>query len=220
MTAGPILLTGFEPFGEHRSNPSERIATALDRKLTSAGTRIQGCVLPVDKNRAAAILAKTIEKVQPSAVIALGVSASRPLIAPEKVALNFSSFAIPDNADNQPASEPVIDDGPAAYFTTLPAERMVEELRKERVPAALSLSAGSYVCNHVFYSLMHLLDQSESRIPAGFIHCPVESTDGDRGLPLEQMICAIRLCCDLLAKPQTEACKPLGGVDQAKTEDQ
>ena len=213
MTKGPLLVTGFEPFGEHRSNPSELIAKELDQQLTRAGTPICGRVLPVDTNRAVAVLAETIAEVQPSAVIALGVAASRAAIAPEKVALNFCSFSIPDNAGNQPVSEPVIGDGPAAYFATLPVERMVEVLRADRIPAALSSSAGSYVCNYVFYSLMHFLAQSESRIPGGFIHCPPESPDGNDGLSLEQMIRAVRLCCDAIEAPRSDVREALGRVD-------
>ncbi len=213
MTKGPILLTGFEPFGACRSNPSELIATALDQTFTSAGTPIRGRVLPVDKERAAAALAKAIAEVQPTAVVALGVAASRKAVTPEKIAVNLCSFPIPDNAGNQPVSEPVIDSGPAAYFTTLPVERMVEELHAGDFPAALSLSAGSYVCNHVFYSLMHMLDQSGPGMPAGFIHCPPESSNNNNGLPLEQMIRAIRICCDVIDVPQTEASTAFGSTD-------
>ncbi len=213
MTKGPILLTGFEPFGECRINPSGLIVTALDRKLTSAGTQIRGRVLPVDKDNAAAILVDVIAEIQPSAVVALGIGATRAGITPEKVALNLCSFSIPDNAGNQPVSEAVIDGGPAAYFSTLPVEQMVEELRADRIPAALSLSAGSYVCNYVFYSLMHFLAQSESRIPAGFIHCPPDSPDGNDGLSLEQMIRAVRLCCDAIEAPRSDVRETLGRLD-------
>ncbi len=213
MTKGPILVTGFEPFGEHRSNPSELIALALDQQETSAGTPLCGRVLPVDRDRAAAVLAETIAELQPSAVMALGVAANRAAMTPEKVAVNFCSFSIPDNAGNQPVSEPVTGDGPAAYFATLPVEQMVERLRAHSIPSALSLSAGSYVCNYLFYSLMHMLDRSESGIPAGFIHCPPESPDDKEGLSLEQMVRAIRLCCDLLEESQTGASSALGSVD-------
>ena len=213
MTKGPILLTGFEPFGECRSNPSALIATALDRTRSSAGTRIRGRVLPVDKNAAADVLEKAMADIQPSAVIALGVAMNRAVITPEKVAVNLCSFPIPDNAGNQPLSEPVADDGPAAYFSTLPVERMVEELRTKGIPAELSLSAGSYVCNYVFYSLLHLLANSESRIRAGFIHCPSKSSGGNDGLSLEQMVGAVRVCCDVLDAPQTEASTAFGSTD-------
>lgn len=175
MTNNPqlrrILVTGFEPFGGSKHNPSEQVARALEgEKIGSA--EICTAILPVDTDRAPRMLRGLLDDLQPDAVVCLGEASGRQTIAVERVGVNLLDFRIPDNAGRQLVDQPVVEGGPDAYFATLPVRPMVEAIRAEGVPAELSLSAGAYLCNQVLYDLLHHLKQTGQNIPAGFIHLP------------------------------------------------
>jgi len=166
-----ILLTGFEPFEGSPINPSEQVVKHLavhppaDMDLTTA-------ILPVDRDRGPAELLKALEQHQPQAVICLGEAARRTAISIERVAINLLDFRIPDNNGAQATDEPIVVNGPDAYFVTLPVRKMQEAIAQAGIPVERSLSAGSYLCNQVLYVLLHDIATKNLTIPAGFIHLP------------------------------------------------
>jgi pyroglutamyl-peptidase len=177
-----ILVTGFEPFGNSDCNPSAEVVAALaagagggvrlDRARPDGGLRIATAVLPVDAARAPGLLLAALASVRPDAVVLLGEARSRARLGVERVAINLLDFAEPDNAGARRVDEPVVPGGPAAYFATLPVRALVAAIRAAGVPAELSLSAGSYLCNQTMYVLLHQLATTGSDCPAGFIHLP------------------------------------------------
>ena len=180
-----VLLAGFEAFAGFSVNPSAEIARELDGNFIS-GHEIKGMVLPVVFNDSAALLERAIEELNPRVVICLGLAADRKVITPERIAVNLEHANIPDSAGLQPLESPIVPEGPAAYWSTLPVQAMVEALRKRDIPAELSLSAGAYVCNHVFYRLMHFLE-GKPGIRGGFVHAPPFLEQAGSGEPVMTM---------------------------------
>ena len=166
-----LLLTGFEPFGGSDINPSEQVVTSL-AKSGLKGIDLHTAVLPVDNKTGPAKLIEAVEETQPDAVVCLGEARGRMAICLERVAVNLLDYRIEDNAGNLIQDQPIVPDGPAAYFCTLPVRKMVEAAQKAGIPARLSLSAGAFLCNQVTYALLHHLDTKGKAIPAGFIHLP------------------------------------------------
>lgn len=192
-----LLLTGFEPFGGSKVNPSEQVVCALAREKI-AGIDLRTAVLPVDCARGPATLIRAVEESQPDAVLCLGEASRRIAISIERVAINLMDYRIADNAGNQIVDEPIVADGPAAYFVTLPVRAMIDAAHAAGVPAELSLSAGAYLCNQVAFSLLHHLSQKRSKIRAGFVHLPAlpEQVSGHHppipSMGLETMVKGIR----------------------------
>ncbi len=166
-----LLLTGFQAFGGDALNPTELIATELHGKSIS-GYRVVGVVLPVVFGKAWLELRDKIQQFQPCAIVCLGLAQNRQAITPERVAINVAEARIPDNEGNQPADSPVVIDGPVGYWSTLPVGTIVRAITARGIPAAVSDTAGTFVCNELFYRLMHFLAEEGSNRPAGFIHVP------------------------------------------------
>lgn len=166
-----VLITGFEPFGESPINPSQELVHAFPDVICKA-IRIDKAILPVDKEQGPAALLQTIHQTQPDAVLSFGQATGRSVIALERVALNLMDFRIADNAGEMVRDQPVVEGGPAAYFTGLPVRRMQQNLIDNGIPCALSLSAGTYLCNQVFYTMRHEIATNNLPIRAGFIHLP------------------------------------------------
>lgn len=167
-----ILLTGFEPFDKDSVNPSWEVARALHGE-TIAGAQVHAVQLPCVFGAAMEVLDEALASLQPSLVISLGLAGGRSEITPERVAINIDDARIPDNAGKQPIDAPVVDKAPAAYFSTLPIKAMVRNLRDAGLPASVSNTAGTFVCNHVFYALMHRLSRRAGPgVRGGFIHIP------------------------------------------------
>jgi pyroglutamyl-peptidase len=164
-----LLLTGFEPFGGSTLNPSEQIVRLLTGKEIDR-VQIVSAVLPVDQAQAAEILIDVLGHHRPDAVLCLGEASRRAVISVERLAVNLLDFRIPDNAGCQLVDQPIIHGGPAAYFVTLPDRFICKSIQQAGVPAELSLSAGTYLCNQVLYRLLHYLSEEQWHIPAGFIH--------------------------------------------------
>ncbi|WP_395144826.1 pyroglutamyl-peptidase I [Moraxella atlantae] len=165
-----LLLTAFEPFDGEAVNPSWEVARTLDGEVI-ANMTVRAVCLPCVFGDSLTALAQAIDAYKPSMVISLGQAGGRCDITPERVAINLNDARIPDNAGNQPIDEPIDSNAPAAYFTTLPIKAMVQAMRAVGVPASVSYTAGTFVCNHVFYGLQHLaarcgIDKS------GFVHIP------------------------------------------------
>ena len=165
-----VLITGFEPFGGDARNPSQEIARALDGRIIGR-RRVIGAMLPCVFDAAARELRTLLRKHQPELVVGLGLAGNRTEITPERIAINVDDARIPDNARQQPVDRPIVRGGPAGYWSTLPIKAIVAELQRRGVPASVSQTAGTFVCNHAFYALMHAL-QSRRGTRGGFIHIP------------------------------------------------
>ncbi|WP_324611582.1 pyroglutamyl-peptidase I [Bacillus massiliglaciei] len=165
-----ILLTGFEAFLGMESNPTEMIVRKLDDE-TISGKKIIGRVLPVDFTKSAGILLEHIKEHQPAAVISLGLAAGRNRITPERVAINCMDGEA-DNAGNQYDGQKIAPDGPDAYFSTLPIKSMEARLQEHHLPAAVSNTAGTYLCNQIMYTARYHIETNALDILAGFVHIP------------------------------------------------
>jgi pyroglutamyl-peptidase len=194
------LLTGFEPFGGESENPSHEIVRALDGAVI-AGHRVVGVTLPTEFARSPIELSRRIARHRPDLVLAVGQAGGRAGISLERVAINLIDARIADNTGEQPVDVPVVAGAPNAYFSTLPLKAMLQALHAAGIPAALSHTAGTFVCNQVFYALAHRLARGRRRVRGGFIHVPylpqqAERHPGAPGMLLETMIEAIRICLD------------------------
>lgn len=171
MPTRTLLLTGFEPFGGEPVNPSWTLAESL-QGAAAEGWRVQAVCLPCTFTGAARALGAALRRHSPAAVLCLGLAAGRGELGLERVAVNLVDARIPDNAGEQPIDQPVVPGGPAAHFARLPLRAMLAAARAAGAPTGLSLSAGSYVCNHVFYTLLHSLRRRPA-VAAGFVHVPL-----------------------------------------------
>lgn len=165
-----ILITGFDPFGGETVNPAFEAVKLLPD--TIAGACIIKQEIPTQFRSAGAVLEAALREHAPDVVLCVGQAGGRAAITPEKVAINLMDAGIPDNAGDQPADAPVKEDGETAYFTTLPVKAMVEKIRAAGIPAALSYTAGTYVCNCLMYTLLYLIDKKFPGVRGGFIHVP------------------------------------------------
>lgn len=173
MTASDgLLITGFEPFDGETVNPSAQLVQALQGEWIHPGTRVEAVVLPCVFDAALQALAGHVDRLRPRLVLCCGQAAGRSAMSLERVAINLDDARIPDNAGARPIDRAVCVGGPAAYFTTLPVKRMAQALRAAGLPAEVSYSAGTFVCNHVFYGLMHLASERPWLRQAGFLHVP------------------------------------------------
>lgn len=170
---GNILLTGFEPFGNDTVNPSGQVAKGLD------GTQVGNCkivskILPVEWITTKKVMESVIDEVEPVIIISLGLSSGRPELNVEKVAVNYASKGKDKKGSVLPTLN-ITNNGADAYFATVPAEEIVDAIRKKGIPAKLSLSAGSYLCNYTFYAASSYIARQGKRdkVPVGFIHVPV-----------------------------------------------
>ena len=185
-----LLLTGFEPFGKATLNPSGEIVKRI------SGENIVTAILPVAYNSSAAALLKLIEEHNPDVVIMLGQAESRTQITPERIAINLDDAQIPDNEGVLRLNQEIIEGGPVAYKSTLPVVEVVEALKAAEIPAAISLSAGAFLCNHIFYIAQHKF--AGSGVRSGFIHVPLmheqqEEFPGAPTMSLEEMVKAVEI---------------------------
>ena len=196
-----ILLTGFEPFGPDAVNPSWEAVSRLPEAIGSV--RVLRRRMPVEYDRAARMLEETIRAERPDAVLCVGQAGGRSAVTPEMVAINYDDAAIPDNAGVQRSGVPILPDGPAAYFATLPVKAIAGAIRESGIPAAVSFTAGTFVCNHLMYSLLHLLAREFPAVPGGFIHVPFETAQvagrpDAPSLPLSDIVTALETAVDVV----------------------
>lgn len=166
-----VLLTGFEPFGGEEMNPAWEVAKELDGQVMG-DYKIISKKVPTVFHKSLQVLQAYMEEIEPELVICIGQAGGRPDITVERIAINVDDARIPDNEGNQPVDVPIIEEGPVAYWSTLPMKAIVKKLREEGIPASVSQTAGTFVCNHLFYGLMHMLGKNGNRIRGGFIHIP------------------------------------------------
>ena len=165
-----VLVTGFDCFGGETINPSWEICKRLPREIE--GLRVETVMLPCEFRRAIEVVAEAIERHKPAVVISVGQAGGRSRISVERVGINVDDARIPDNAGAQPVDEAIAAGGPPAYFATVPVKAMARAIREAGIPAEVSNTAGTYVCNHVMYGVLHFLAASGHRARAGFIHVP------------------------------------------------
>lgn len=205
-----VLLTGFEPFDGETINPSWEAARLLDGQRIG-GARVVARRLPCVFGASLTALNDQLRALRPRLVLCAGQAGGRAEIAVERVAINLDDARIPDNAGRQPLDQPIAADGPAAYFATVPVKAIVAALQDAGLPAVLSHSAGTFVCNHVFYGLLRALsDEPDAR--GGFIHLPClpEQAAGRPSLPLERCVQALELAI-AASLGQTQGSRAIGG---------
>jgi len=190
-----ILVTGFEAFDKSALNPSAEIVKALN------GEDLVTAILPVVFGQASSKLKELIQLHKPTALLCLGLAVGRSEITPERIAINLDDARIADNAGNQPLEQRIMADGPDGHFSTLPIEKMVTSMKAAGIPASISLSAGTFVCNHIFYVMQDYL--KESNIPSGFMHVPLMDEQRKEypnlpTMPIRQMIAGVEIALNVL----------------------
>ena len=190
-----VLLTGFEPFGTATSNPSGEIVKQI------SGDNIVTAILPVAYAQSGERLLALIAEHNPDVVICLGQAEGRTQITPEKIAINLDDARLADNEGVMRNDMKILEDGPDAYFSTLPIKEIVEAIKIAAVPAAVSLSAGAFLCNHIFYVAQDRLKGTHVR--SGFVHVPLMDSQapefpGLPTMPLDQMVIAVRAMLEVL----------------------
>lgn len=163
-----IIITGFEPFGTDKINPSWEMI----RDFKSDKNEIIKMCLPVVFGKASEILIEKIKEEKPDVVVMFGQAGGRKKITPERVAINFRDCTIKDNEGNKPQDKYIIKNAPAAYFSTLPIKKICRMLKNNFIPSGISNSAGTYVCNDLMYNILNYIDTENLKIKAGFIHVP------------------------------------------------
>ena len=189
-----VLVTGFEPFGADSMNPSWMAAQALHGRMV-AGHRIIGVQIPTVFGAAVDTLREELLRHRPVLVVGTGQAGGRSAISLERVAINVNDARIADNAGAQPVDTPVVEGAPAAYFTTLPIKAMRAAILDAGIAAEVSQTAGTFVCNHAFYGLMHELATNASlkRTRGGFIHVPWLPQQGLPSMPLDQIVAGLKV---------------------------
>ena len=210
-----VLLTGFEPFNKATINPAWEAVRALDG-WSGEGFRVEVRQLPCVFGAANQALAAMVDELHPDIVIAVGQAGGRAEVSVERVAINVDDASILDNAGQQPIDRNIVEGGPAAYFSTLPIKAIVAAIREKGVKAGVSQTAGTFVCNHVFYGLMHHLAGKPAR--AGFIHVPFlpeqaeERPDDPPAMALDDIILAIMTAVETAVHVERDVAQAGGAI--------
>ena len=202
-----VLVTGFSPFAGETANPSWQAARALDGAII-AGHRVSALELPTEFAASIATLRAALRRQRPRVVVATGLAGGREGISLERVAINVIDARIPDNAGAQPVDVPVVRRAAPAYFSSLPIKAALAALQREDIPAHVSQTAGTYVCNALFYALMHAAKRHRG-MRAGFVHVPWLPDQARRhaqpGMPLEHMVRALETVIRTALSMRTDA---------------
>lgn len=210
-----VLITGFQPFGGESINPAYEAIRRLPKTIEGASVITKE--IPVVFREGSRAVREAIQKEQPDVVICVGQAGGRNGITPEFVGINYQDAPIPDNQGNQPISEAIEPEGPSAYFTKLPVKAMVAAMKKEGIPAAISYSAGTYVCNDVMYQLLYDIDHEFPRLRGGFIHVPyaeeqVKNKPHTPSLPLAVIAQGLEVCIRAVIANETD-CRQISGAE-------
>ena len=192
-----IIVTGFDPFGGEKINPSIECVKALPE---IEGVELIRLELPTVFKESAKRLNDVIKDVKPDAVLSVGQAGGRAGITMERIAINVDDARIPDNISQQPIDEAIQLDGEAAYFSTLPIKRIVKAIREAGIPAEVSNSAGTFVCNHIMYQALFAATKADKPFKAGFMHIPFipEQTTDKPSLPLEESTKALQIAIETI----------------------
>ena len=193
----PVLLTGFDAFGGDTVNPSWLAVQALSGEVI-AGHTVIAAQLPTAFASSTAVLVHLLRIHRPALVICVGQAGGRSALSIERVAININDARIADNTGAQPIDQPVLKTGPAAYFSTLPIKAVLHALQQAGLPAEVSQTAGTFVCNQVFYALMHTLKKQRGKgtMRGGFIHVPFLPSQGAPSMALGDMVRGLRVAVD------------------------
>ncbi|MBQ1377778.1 MAG: pyroglutamyl-peptidase I [Lachnospiraceae bacterium] len=187
-----ILITGFDPFGGEAINPSWE---AVKRMQAPEGIDLYKLQVPTEFERCLRVVEAAIREYRPDAVLCVGMAGGRDAVTPEMIGINMDDARIPDNAGDARQDTPVVAGGPAAYFATLPVKKMAKAIEDAGVKARISYTAGTFVCNHLLYGLLHYAAENCPELKAGFIHVPAlpeQAADPSRpSMPLEQIVTAL-----------------------------
>lgn len=210
-----VLLSGFEPFGGEKINPSLELVKRLQEENWDR-IEVHVVQLPVVFGDSIQKLQEKIEEVNPDVVIGIGQAGGRSALSIERVGVNINDAVIQDNAGNQPIDEAINEVGPAAYFSTLPIKRMMKAARQAGVPAEISNTAGTYVCNHLMYGILDLLAGTEQR--GGFIHIPylpeqVANKPKQASMSLEMLIKGMKAVVNAAVQDQQDEQLIAGALD-------
>lgn len=210
-----VLITGFDPFGGETVNPALKAIKELDGHLI-AGAVVTICELPTVRWKAIKTLKEAIADTDPEIIITVGQAGGRTEITPERIAINIDDYRIKDNEGNDPVDEAIEKQGPAAYWSTLPIKQIVNRLRSEGIPSSVSNTAGTFVCNHLFYGLMHYLQQEGNKRRGGFIHIPylpeqAARNPGQPSMSLEMIVRGLEIAIET-ALTTVKDCRQTGGT--------
>jgi pyroglutamyl-peptidase len=209
-----VLVTGFEPFGGERVNPSWMAAQALHGRMV-AGHRLIAAQVPTVFGLAIEVLREEMLRHRPVLVVATGQAGGRAALSLERVAINVNDARIADNAGAQPVDTPVVEGGPAAYWSTLPIKAMREAILAAGVEAEVSQTAGTFVCNHVFYGLMHELatHRQLKGTRGGFIHVPWLPNQGLPSMTVDRIVAGLRAGIECALKTHHDIRKEAGALN-------
>lgn len=209
-----ILVTGFDPFGGESVNPAYEAVKLLPKYIKNA--EIVTIEIPTVFGLGADVVEKAIIEHKPNAVVCIGQAGGRSCISIERIGINLKEASIPDNNGNQPVEEKIKEDGETAYFATIPVKAMVNNVRKNGIPAHLSYTAGSYVCNDVMYTLLYILDKKYPLIKGGFIHVPfateqvVNKANNIASMPVETIAKGLVYSIEAIIDNETDSNEAMG----------
>lgn len=209
-----ILVTGFDPFGGEPINPAIESVKLLPKEIE--GAEIIALEIPTVVHKSLQVIQDAVKKYEPDMVLSIGQAGGRSDITVERIGINIDDCRIKDNEGNQPIDEPIFKDGPAAYFVNLPIKAMVEEIRKIGIPASVSNTAGTFVCNHVTYGVSHMLELEGKGRKSGFIHIPylpqqVVEKVGQPSMALDDIVKGLTAAISAMVKYE-EDIKSTGGT--------
>lgn len=199
-----ILVTGFQPFGGEKINPAWEAIRVLPDSIV--GSKVVKLQIPVVFGVGADVVSTAIDHINPDIVLCVGQAGGRAKITPEFVGINYRDARIPDNDGNQPHAQRIVEDGPDAYFATLPVRAMTEAMNESSIPAALSYTAGTYVCNDVMYSMLHVLATKYPNARGAFMHVPFATEQATKqpvntaSLPIEVMARGLEVALSVAVK--------------------
>ncbi len=178
-----LLLTAFDPFGGETVNPAQEAVKMVSSRV--GNVEVIKCVVPTVFGKSIETVAAAIEDCRPDAVLCIGQAGGRADLTPERIAINLDDASIADNEGNRPVDTPIFPDGKPAYFSTLPVKAMVAAIRAAGIPASLSNTAGTFVCNHLMYGVLYTLEKYHPGVRGGFLHVPYipSQVTGGRGIP-------------------------------------
>lgn len=188
-----LLITGFEPFGGEKTNPSWEAVRLLPDEINGYG--LTKLCIPVVFGKAAKIVIDKAEELRPDVILCIGQAGGRNAITPELVGINLRNASIPDNDGNSPSDEPIYPEGSTAYFSTLPVRRMAEAINSRGITAHISYSAGAYVCNDLLYTLLSHFNGASTRV--AFIHVPYSTEQGkEPSMPLPDIVNGLKIAIE------------------------
>lgn len=211
-----VLVTGFDPFGGETVNPAYEAVKLLPEEICSA--EIIKLEIPTVYTKSGAVVEKAIEEHQPDVVLCIGQAGGRSSIQIEKVAINLAEARIKDNEGNQPMDIALHEDGENAYFTNLPCKAVVNELRKNNIPAHISYTAGTFVCNDVMYHLLYLISKKYNTLRGGFIHVPyaleqvIDKPAGTSAMSLETIARGLELAIKAIIENNEDISLHMGTI--------